>query len=165
MKSDLLLYTDDSCLVFQHKHITEIETYLNNDFSYLCQWLLYNKLSICFGDDKTKSMLFVAKHKLRKAGKLKLPTHQGTVFQQNSQITYLGCIVDETISRKPRSYKTTNKIISRLNFLLKKKHFFDAPAGIYLLKVNNRNTRTRCEICSKLTIKTLLTLNIFHTLF
>ena len=28
------------------------------------------------------------------------------------------------------------------------------PAGIYLLKVNNRNSRTRCEICSKLTIKT-----------
>ena len=27
------------------------------------------------------------------------------------------------------------------------------PAGIYLLKVNNRNTRTRCEICSTLTIK------------
>ena len=27
-------------------------------------------------------------------------------------------------------------------------------AGIYLLKVDNRNTRTRCEICSKLTIKT-----------
>ena len=28
------------------------------------------------------------------------------------------------------------------------------PAGIYLLKVNIRNTRIRCEICSKLTIKT-----------
>ena len=28
------------------------------------------------------------------------------------------------------------------------------PAGIYLLKVDNRNTRTRCEIRSKLTIKT-----------
>ena len=28
------------------------------------------------------------------------------------------------------------------------------PTGIYLLKVNNRNTKTRCEICSKLTIKT-----------
>ena len=46
-------------------------------------------------------------------------------------------------------------------------------AGIYLLKVNNRNTRTKCKICSKLTIKTpgvvlmtlLLILNIFHTLF
>ena len=27
------------------------------------------------------------------------------------------------------------------------------PVGICLLKVNNRNIRTRCEICSKLTIK------------
>ena len=25
--------------------------------------------------------------------------------------------------------------------------------GLYLLKVNNRNTKTRCGICSKLTIK------------
>ena len=28
------------------------------------------------------------------------------------------------------------------------------PANIYLYKINNRNTRKRCEICSKLTIKT-----------
>ena len=28
------------------------------------------------------------------------------------------------------------------------------PVGIYLLKVNNRNTRSRYEICSKSTIKT-----------
>ena len=47
--------------------------------------------------------------------------------------------------------------------------------GIYLLKVNNKNTRTRCQICSKLTIKApehdvdlvslLLTLNVFYTMF
>ena len=29
------------------------------------------------------------------------------------------------------------------------------PAGKYMFKVNCRRTRTRCEICSKLTIKTL----------
>ena len=28
------------------------------------------------------------------------------------------------------------------------------PANFYLFKVNNRNTPKRCEICSKLTIKT-----------
>ena len=28
------------------------------------------------------------------------------------------------------------------------------PANIYLFKVSNRSTKTRCEICSKLTIKT-----------
>ena len=31
---------------------------------------------------------------------------------------------------------------------------FKVPAGNCMFKVNNRNTRTRCEICSKLTIKT-----------
>ena len=32
--------------------------------------------------------------------------------------------------------------------------FLDTPAKIYLFKVNNRNTRKRCEICSKFKIKT-----------
>ena len=27
------------------------------------------------------------------------------------------------------------------------------PAGIYVFKVNNRNARTKCKICSKLTIR------------
>ena len=27
------------------------------------------------------------------------------------------------------------------------------PVGIYLFKVNNTNTRARCKICSKFTIK------------
>ena len=56
--------------------------------------------------------------------------------------------------------------------LLFNQSFTGLPAGIYLFKVNNRNTRTRCKICSKLTLKIperrqslLLTLNIFHTLF
>ena len=36
------------------------------------------------------------------------------------------------------------------------------PAGIYLLKVNYKNTRIRCEICSKLTIKTPVIVNFEH---
>ena len=35
-----------------------------------------------------------------------------------------------------------------------KQHLSNIPTGIYMLKVNKRNTRTRCEKCSKLTIKT-----------
>ena len=76
VSSDLLLYADDSCLVFQHKHVTEIETHLNNDFSNLCEWFLDNKLSIHFGEDKTKSILFGTKRKLRKVGQLNI-TYQG----------------------------------------------------------------------------------------
>ena len=29
------------------------------------------------------------------------------------------------------------------------------PAGNYMFKFNNENTRTRCELCSKLTIKAI----------
>ena len=72
VSSDLLLYVDGSCLVFQHKHVTEIETHLNNDFSNLCEWFLDNKLSIYFGEDKARSILFGTKRKLRKAGKLNI---------------------------------------------------------------------------------------------
>ena len=51
------------------------------------------------------------------------------------------------------------------------------PANIYMFKLNHRNTRKKCEICSKLTIKyqndvsdvvlifLLLTFNIFYTFF
>ena len=53
--------------------------------------------------------------------------------------------------------------------------FSSHPIGIYLREFNNRNTRSMCEICSKLTAKTaerrgivlvslLLTLNIVSLL-
>ena len=42
----------------------------------------------------------------------------------------------------------------------------DVPVGIYMFKFNNRNTRARCEICSKLTIRQQSDANgIFHNLF
>ena len=37
--------------------------------------------------------------------------------------------------------------------LSKYSRFLGLPVGNYLFKVENRNTRTRSEICSKLTIK------------
>ena len=45
--------------------------------------------------------------------------------------------------------KWVNYLLEKLN----KQDFNTIPAGNYMLKVNNRNTRTRCEICSKLNNK------------
>ena len=43
----------------------------------------------------------------------------------------------------------------KLNLSTSSSHSFSPnPAGIYLFKINNGNTRTMCEICSKATIKT-----------
>ena len=38
VSSDLYLYADDSCLVYQHKDVKVIEQQLNKDFSNLCDW-------------------------------------------------------------------------------------------------------------------------------
>ena len=122
VSSDLLLYTDDSCLVFQHKHVIEIDTHLNSDFSNLCEWFLDNKLSIHFGLGKTKSILFGTKRNLRKVGELNI-TYQGIDIKQNFQVTYLGCILDETMSGEPMAYKTIKKINSTLDYLFRKNHF------------------------------------------
>ena len=48
------------CLVCQHRDISEIEKQLNVD----------NKLSIHFGEDKTKSILFASKFKNKNIKKL-----------------------------------------------------------------------------------------------
>ena len=53
------------------------------------------------------------------------------------------------------SCKIAGRISCKQLFRLYQMSYYDtSPVGIYLLKVNHRNTRARCEICSKLTIKT-----------
>ena len=59
--STLHLYADDSCILYQHKNVVQIEKGLNEDFENLCNWFVDNKLSIHFGEDKTKSVLFASK--------------------------------------------------------------------------------------------------------
>ena len=56
---DLLLYADDSCLIFRDTNVERIENNLNRNFNSLCNyWFVENKLSIHFDEDKTKSILF-----------------------------------------------------------------------------------------------------------
>ena len=50
VKYDLFLYADDTGLVCQ----------LNEDFCNICNWFVDNKLSIQFGEDKTRSILFAS---------------------------------------------------------------------------------------------------------
>ena len=58
-----VLYADDSPLVCQHKYINDTQKQLNVDFSNICNWFVDNKLSIQFGKNKTKPILFASKLK------------------------------------------------------------------------------------------------------
>ena len=72
VKCDLFLYADDTCQVFQSKNVKDIKKQLNEDFANICDWFVDNKLSIHFSEDKTKSILFASKHKIKKLQKLEM---------------------------------------------------------------------------------------------
>ena len=95
--SDSLHYADDTWIVFQHKSETETEKQLIRDFSSVCNWFVDNKSSIYFVQDKTKSILFGTKHKLRNAQSLDI-VYNGIEIQQHAKVKYLGCILDESFS-------------------------------------------------------------------
>ena len=92
---ELLLYVYDTCIVFQHKKATEKQ--LLKDVSSLCDWFIDNKLSVHFSHEKTKSMLFGAKHKLRNPQALKI-VYNGAEIKQYEKVKYLGCILNQSLS-------------------------------------------------------------------
>ena len=126
VECNLYLYADDSCLVFQHKNVKEIEKQLNKDFSNLCDWFLDNKLSIHFGEEKTKSILFANKIKVKKLDKLDI-IYKDIKIKQHSNVKYLGCILDETLNGESMALHVLNKVNSKLKFLYRKNKFL-SPA-------------------------------------
>ena len=119
VKSNLFLYADDSCLVFLGKDIIEIEKHLNIDFTNICEWFVDNRISINFGEDRNEPILFASKRKIKKVPKLNI-NYKNIPTKQHSKVTYLGCILDATMSRESMDLKVINKINLRLQFLHRK---------------------------------------------
>ena len=45
-------------IFYQHEDVTEIENVLNKEFANVCDWFVVNKLSVYFGEDRTKGVFF-----------------------------------------------------------------------------------------------------------
>ena len=65
--------------------------------TYAIGLLTDNKLSFPFGEDKTKSILFISKIKIKKLQKLEI-IYNNTRIRQLYRVTYLSCILEETKS-------------------------------------------------------------------
>ena len=118
-KCDILLYADDTCLVFSDKCVSTIESHLSDDFNSLCDWFEDNKLSIHLGEDKTKCILFSRRRK-----KENLSIKRGNIsIKQHSKVTYLGCLLDEDHSGESMANKVLGKINGRLKFLYRKNEY------------------------------------------
>ena len=98
----------------------QIEKRLNEDFKNLCDWFVDNKLSIHFGEDKTKS--FVSKRRAKNIRQLNIK-YKDINIKQHSEVTYFGCVLDKTMSGEPVVLKVINKINGKLKFLYWKNRF------------------------------------------
>ena len=112
VNSDLLLYADDTCLMYTGKDIKMIEEQLNTDFSSLCDWFIDNKLSVHFEEEKTKSILFGTKQQLKNQRDLVL-RYGDIEIKQHSKVTYLGCILDNDLSGESMATKVLSLVNSR----------------------------------------------------
>ena len=81
-----------------------------------CDWFVDDKLSIHFGEDKTKSILFASKWRARNIRQLNIK-YKDINVKQNSEVTHLGCVLDEMKSREPITLIVINKINGKLMFL------------------------------------------------
>ena len=83
---------------------------------------LITRLSIYFGQEKTKSILFGTKRLLHKGKALNIG-YGDTEIKQHTKVTYLGCILDNDFSGESMVTKVLGLTNRRLKFLYRKQNF------------------------------------------
>ena len=104
---------------YQHKDVTKIENVLNKEFENGCKRFVGNRLSIHFGEDKTKYILFNMEKDLPE---LKIALDNNRI-KQSHVAEYLGCYLDTNLSGESMAIKFLKKINAKLQFLSKKLSF------------------------------------------
>ena len=107
------LYADDTCIFYQDKNAEKIEKVFNKEFSSLCEWFTDNKLSIHFGDDKTKTIFF---SRMKSPTKLSISYGDYSLTQHNT-VEYLGCYLHSNLNRESEARRVLKNINTKLNFL------------------------------------------------
>ena len=117
----LNLYANDTCIYYQHKDIQNIETILNKEFSSLREWFIDNELSVHFGEDKTKSILYA---RSKTPAKLDISFQDHHIKQYNC-VEYLRCFLDYNLNGETMARKVLNKINVKLKFLYRQATFLN----------------------------------------
>ena len=83
------------------------------------------KPSLHFGKHKSKSIFFTSKWRSKNVRKFNITCNQINT-KQLSQVTYLGCVLDERMSCEPMALKVINNINVKLKLLYRKNRYFRA---------------------------------------
>ena len=102
-----LLYSTSPCTL-------KINRVVQDDLNRVAQWMESNKLIL--NQSKTKSMLFGSRQNLAKSPNFCIQLH-GKVLERVAKFSYLGVVLDETLSWKDHVEYVSNKVSSRLGLL------------------------------------------------
>ena len=115
---------------------SQLRVSISTNFSSLCEWFIDNKLSIHLCKDKTKSILFGTKLNIKRAELLNI-VYGNFKIKQYTKVTYLFCILDESLSGESMALYVLNKINPRLRFLYRQKWFLKKPLWRLLSNAND----------------------------
>ena len=119
--SHTYIYADNTRIFYQHKDVAVIENVLSKEFANVCEWFVDNKLSIHFGEDKTKCIIF---SKEKNLSGLNI-TYENNRIKQFHIVEYLGCYLDANLSGESMTVKSPKKINAKLRFLYRQNEFLN----------------------------------------
>ena len=134
---DLINKELDLCC--RNKNIENIYFLSPFTFNSLCEWFIDNKLSIHFGEEKTKSIPFGTKGHLNNQTDLNIK-YGDIKIKQYSKVTYMGCILDSNLSGESMVTKVLGLINGRrpdqVFYSIKNKqyHRFDKQRARFMLQ-------------------------------
>ncbi|XP_071952123.1 uncharacterized protein [Antedon mediterranea] len=114
----LLLYADDSAIVYSHRNPDIISKKLGSTLDSLCDWLVDNKLTINL--DKTECILFGSKRKTKNVNNFNVSTNGNNINTSNC-VKYLGIEIDQNLTCSEYACKTIKKINNRLKFMYRQR--------------------------------------------
>ena len=144
--SHTYLYADNTSIFYQHKNITKIENTLNKEFAnvffYINFFLFFfffdntwdwfvdnNKLSIYFGEDKTKCTLF---HRGKNLLELNITINNNWIKQYH-MVQYLGFWLYAKLSGEFIAVESLRKINTKLQFFYYRQNEYQTPELCWFL--------------------------------
>ena len=140
---ELILFADDTTLLFSHQDIASQNDIINNELQEICNWFQANKLSV--NASKTNYMVLGTHHSTRKfidinqdidiltdsessgsrdVEKVKLNVKlDGVSLNRVSSTKFLGVIIDENLTWKNHIDAISKTISRNIGMLTKLKHF------------------------------------------
>ncbi len=122
-KCKLILYADDSAILFPHKDPNVISSTLGSVLEHSSDWLIDNKLSLHLG--KTECMLFGPKRKIKQISNFSVKCYDHEINATNV-VKYLGVYIDNNLNFEKLVSNIVTKVNGRLKFLYRNAKSLDS---------------------------------------